>query len=99
MPLLPITSSTTILKCKELPLRASDVFICSYPKSGTTWTQQIVLSLILADKRYAPANTTAAAVLAKRDKVDDTEYNHVSGKSSLVLFYCVNACVQFMMYR
>ena len=95
MPLLSISSLSTITKCKELPLRASDVFICSYPKSGTTWTQQIVLSLILADKRYDPATSTAAA--DNTDEAEDTEqeYNHVSGKSVLVLFYCVDTCVQY----
>jgi len=51
MPLLSITSLATIQKCKSLRLRPTDVFICSYPKSGTTWTQQIVVSLILANNR------------------------------------------------
>lgn len=27
---------------KVFPLKPDDLFICSYPKSGTTWTQQIV---------------------------------------------------------
>ena len=48
MPLLPITSPTTLKLCQTLPSQSSDIFICSYPKSGTTWTQHIVLSLLLA---------------------------------------------------
>jgi len=84
MPLLPITSQSTITKCKELPLRASDIFICSYPKSGTTWTQQIVLSLLLADKRYDTAATTAAKSddinTGEAEDTKEEEYNHVSGK-------------------
>jgi len=87
MPLLPISSPSTIAKCKDLPLRASDVFICSYPKSGTTWTQQIVLSLLSADKRYDPATSTVGNTDDKADTIDDNinddtkqveEYNHVS---------------------
>ena len=69
MPLLPISSATTINACKSLPLRPTDVFICSYPKSGTTWTQHIVLTLLLASRRCHPSP-------------DDDEilsgYNHVS---------------------
>lgn len=47
MPLLPITSPRTVELCASFPLRPNDVFICSYPKSGTTWTQHIVLSLLV----------------------------------------------------
>jgi len=46
MPLLPISSLATISMCKELKLRDDDVFICSYPKSGTTWMQHIVTTLL-----------------------------------------------------
>jgi Sulfotransferase domain len=49
MPLLTITSPDTILKCSSLKVYDSDVFICSYPKSGTTWMQHIVLSLLAVD--------------------------------------------------
>ena len=43
--LLPITSETTVRKMASLPLRATDVFVASYPKSGPTWMQHIVHTL------------------------------------------------------
>ena len=39
------TSSKTLEKMQKLPLFSSDIFICSYPKSGTTWMQHIVHTL------------------------------------------------------
>ena len=67
MPLLTISSLETITACHSFPIEPSDIFICSYPKSGTTWTQHIVLSLILADRRY---NCDARG--------DEISYEHVS---------------------
>ena len=47
LPLLPITSTTTITNCKYYQ-PTNDIFIASYPKSGTTWTQNIVFQLLAA---------------------------------------------------
>jgi hypothetical protein len=79
MPLLPITSPSTISACHNLPLRPSDIFICSYPKSGTTWTQHIVLSLLLADRRYRTRTASVNSYSGSDDDIeDDLPYNHVS---------------------
>eukprot|EP00986_Skeletonema_menzelii_P015016 scaffold10835_cov153-Skeletonema_menzelii.AAC.5 len=80
MPLLPITSPSTISACRNLSLRPSDIFICSYPKSGTTWTQHIVLTLLLADRKYkAAACTDDDGNSNASDSTDgDIAYNHVS---------------------
>ena len=75
MPLLSISSPKTIEKCKSLSLRPSDVFICSYPKSGTTWTQQIVLSLLLVNNRLQKEKGDDGN---KNEHEDIIEYDHVS---------------------
>jgi hypothetical protein len=54
LPLLPISSAATIAACAALELLDDDVFICSYPKSGTTWSQNIVHKLISDGERNVP---------------------------------------------
>ena len=76
MPLLSISSPKTIEKCKSLSLLPSDVFICSYPKSGTTWTQQIVLSLLLVNNRLQKEKRDDGN--NKNEHEDIIEYDHVS---------------------
>ena len=49
MPLLPITSQQTVAACQALDVTDNDIFVCSYPKSGTTWTQNLVCRLLAAN--------------------------------------------------
>lgn len=50
-PLLPITSENTLKTIKTFPANELDVFICSYPKSGTTWLQNIVYQILTRGDR------------------------------------------------
>lgn len=42
MPLLPFTSQRTVELGAALKTNDKTLFVSSYPKSGTTWTQYIV---------------------------------------------------------
>ena len=43
-------------RIKDLPVRPDDVWIASYPKSGTTWTQEMMW-LICNDLDYERARS------------------------------------------
>ncbi len=72
MPLLTISSPQTIEKCSQLSPRQTDIFISSYPKSGTTWTQHIVISLLLLHQKKASSSSSST------ENLQNLQYEHVS---------------------
>jgi hypothetical protein len=50
------------------------LFFCYFVSAGTTWTQHIVLPLLLAERRYAAKTTTTSSNSDEPDLI----YNHVS---------------------
>ena len=58
-PWLPITSHRTLHACWKMQTFASDVFICSYPKPGTTWMQNIAAQIITQCERKKNGATGA----------------------------------------
>jgi sulfotransferase len=57
LPTLNITSQETLRKCRELEVGSNDIFIASFPKSGTTWTQNIVYQLVSANREAQGMST------------------------------------------
>nr|XP_029731851.1 sulfotransferase 1 family member D1-like [Aedes albopictus]XP_029731852.1 sulfotransferase 1 family member D1-like [Aedes albopictus] len=53
---LPKQYATMAQRIKDLPVRSDDVWIASYPKSGTTWTQEMMW-LICNDLDYEKARS------------------------------------------
>lgn len=79
MPLLPFMTLDTLEMCSNLSLQSNDIFICSYPKSGTTWTQHIVISLLLCHRENENMiHQKIVEVGDDNDKEDTIEYDHVS---------------------
>lgn len=77
MPVLPITSDATLASAASLRVEEGDVFICSYPKSGTTWLQNIVVTLL--SKGAHPATGEHISMFAPFYDVDAT-WDNSSGK-------------------
>ena len=85
-PLLPITSPQTLVKCKSLPDHPElpTVFIASYPKSGTTWLQAIVATLLYEN-------------LASTSSVPTSSFKHISDVSPFYEVdrtWCEDASIQ-----
>ncbi|KAG8467322.1 hypothetical protein KFE25_000638 [Diacronema lutheri] len=48
LPLLPMTSALTLERIRGMEVGPCDIFVASFPKSGTTWMQHIVYQLVSA---------------------------------------------------
>jgi len=80
MPLLPITSPSTVELCNQFNLRSTDIFICSYPKSGTTWTQNIVFSLLNVRSKLPLTHISEYSPFFEIDKHWDAKQGNIIQK-------------------
>ncbi|GMT11394.1 hypothetical protein PFISCL1PPCAC_2691, partial [Pristionchus fissidentatus] len=55
----PTHTEENVRSTKDMIPRPSDIFVCTYPKCGTTWIQHIVLQL-LGNTDYERTNSTKA---------------------------------------
>eukprot|EP01038_Epipyxis_sp_PR26KG_P004923 gene4923-6889_t len=81
-PLLSMTTPQVLHSCSNLKeSKNNTIFIASYPKSGTTWMQAIVLRLLMKDRRELElSHISQYAPFYEIEKTWDLEKNEINEK-------------------